>query len=100
MKVNYENKKNEAMPRLRFSKADKRYNEIKRGLLAGVDESIEIAPRVLSRELKQLCEFKILKRHDFKTLPPKVEYSLTDAGESFLPVIEAMHLWGVKFLRG
>ncbi len=75
-----------------------RYNEIKRGLLAGHDETQEVAPRVLSRELKQLCEFKVISRMDFQTHPPKVEYSLTDAGVSFLSVIESMHKWGMKYI--
>jgi DNA-binding HxlR family transcriptional regulator len=75
-----------------------RYNEIKRGLLVGDLNSEEVAARVLSRELKQLCAFGLLSRKDFRTLPPKVEYSLTKAGVSFLPVIEKMHDWGMKYL--
>jgi len=75
-----------------------RYNEIRRGLLVGDINSAEVAARVVSRELKQLCDFGLLSRKDFQTLPPKVEYSLTKAGLSFIPVIGKMHEWGMKYL--
>lgn len=75
-----------------------RYSEIRRGLVTNPQDTGQIAARVLSRELKQLCEFGLLKRKDFQTVPPKVEYSLTPMGKSFLPVIRAMHEWGAKHL--
>ncbi len=81
-----------------LSEGPLRYNELRRGLLSGAEGTEEVAARVLSRELKQLCEYGLLRRHDYKTVPPKVEYSLTASGQSFLPVIRAMHDWGVKHL--
>jgi DNA-binding HxlR family transcriptional regulator len=32
-------------------------------------------------------------------VPPKVEYSLTDLGKTLQPVLDAMHLWGKKYLE-
>ncbi|UOK59697.1 winged helix-turn-helix transcriptional regulator [Bacillus sp. OVS6] len=33
----------------------------------------------------------------FKEVPPKVEYSLTDLGRSFVPVLNTMCEWGYKY---
>jgi DNA-binding HxlR family transcriptional regulator len=76
----------------------RRYGEIKSGLLRGGDGSSEIAPRVLSRELKALAAFGLIARKDYGTVPPKVEYRLTPAGKSFVPVIDAIRKWGTRHL--
>ena len=76
----------------------RRYGEIRTGLLRGASGSNEIAPRVLSRELKALAEFGLIQRKDFGTVPPKVEYRLTRAGKSFVPVIAAIRRWGERHL--
>jgi len=76
----------------------RRYGEIRSGLLRGADGSAEIAPRVLSRELKALAEFGLIQRKDYVTVPPKVEYRLTPVGRSFVPVIDAIRKWGHRHL--
>jgi DNA-binding HxlR family transcriptional regulator len=78
----------------------RRYGEIRSGLLQGLDGSAEIAPRVLSRELKALREFGLIERKDFGVVPPKVEYRLTRTGQSFIPVIEGIRNWGSRHLTG
>jgi hypothetical protein len=35
----------------------------------------------------------------YKEVPPKVEYSLTAKGKSFIPVMESMGEWGEKHIR-
>ena len=40
---------------------------------------------MLSRELKTLAAFGLIKRTDYQVVPPKVEYSLTSLGQSLLP---------------
>jgi DNA-binding HxlR family transcriptional regulator len=65
----------------------RRYSEIRTGLLSGATGTREIAPRVLSRELKALAETGMIARKDFGLVPPKVEYRLTEAGERFVPII-------------
>jgi len=75
-----------------------RYGEIRTGLLRGSDGSSEIAPRVLSRELKALTESGLIDRKDFGVVPPKVEYRLTRKGRSFVPVIAAIKDWGTRHL--
>jgi DNA-binding HxlR family transcriptional regulator len=76
----------------------RRYSEIRTGLLRGNEASREIAPRVLSRELKALTETGLIDRKDFGVVPPKVEYRLTRKGRSFLPVIAAIRNWGSRHL--
>ena len=76
----------------------KRYSEIRTGLLRGVEGSSEIAPRVLSRELKALTESGLIDRRDYGVVPPKVEYRLTRKGKSFVPVIAAIRNWGTRHL--
>jgi len=75
-----------------------RYGEIRAGLLRGVEGTQEIAPRVLSRELKALTQSGLIDRKDFGFVPPKVEYRLTRKGRSFIPVISAIRRWGVRHL--
>src|SRR5258705_12788837 len=75
-----------------------RYSEIRTGLLRGADGSREIAPRVLSRELKSLTEAGLIDRKDFGVVPPKVEYRLTRKGRSFVPVISAIRDGGTRHL--
>ena len=78
----------------------RRYGEIKKGLLRDIDGSQEIAPRVLSRELKTLAAFGLIKRTDYQVVPPKVEYSLTSLGQSLLPILTPMVEWGRQHLSG
>ena len=76
----------------------RRYGEIRNGLLRGAAGSAEIAPRVLSRELKALADSGLIARKDYGTVPPKVDYRLTPKGKSFVPVIDAIRRWGHRHL--
>ena len=76
-----------------------RYGEIRSGLLRGTQGSGEIAPRVLSRELKALTESGLVDRKDYGVVPPKVEYRLTPKGRSFVPIIAAIRTWGARHLN-
>jgi DNA-binding HxlR family transcriptional regulator len=77
-----------------------RYNEIRRGLLRGARGTREIPARVLSRELKALTSAGIVERRDYGVVPPKVEYTLTVTGKSFVPVIAVIRDWGERHLTG
>ena len=57
-----------------------RCGQIRSGLLRGSDGTREIAPRVLSRELKALTQTGLIDRKDYGVVPPKVEYRLIAAG--------------------
>lgn len=71
-----------------------RYGEIQRSLMASC-QGKAITPRVLSRELKELVERRLILRKDYLQVPPKVEYSLTPLGASLMPMLEEIVRWGV-----
>jgi DNA-binding HxlR family transcriptional regulator len=78
----------------------RRYGELRSSLLRGAAGTPEIAPRVLSRELKALAQSGMIARKDFGVVPPKVEYRLTPIGRSFIPVIAEIRKWGARHLGG
>lgn len=56
-----------------------------------------LSKRVLSRELKELEEAKLINREEFKEKILRVEYSLTDIGSDVLPVLNTLNDWGHKY---
>lgn len=58
-----------------------------------------ISTRMLTKELKHLERNGIVRRVPYATVPPKVEYSLTDIGKSTAPVIDAISQWGDRYLQ-
>lgn len=55
-----------------------------------------ISRKVLTEQLKLLEKDGLVKRKQYKEIPPRVEYSLTDLGESLSPVMEEIAMWGNK----
>lgn len=58
-----------------------------------------IAPKVLSKELKDLEMNHLVKRTICDTKPITVEYELTDLGKSFSDVLDAMADWGIAYRK-
>lgn len=56
-----------------------------------------ITRKVLTEQLKELEEDGIVRRVAYKELPPRVEYSLTEKGLAFLPILEQIKEWNLKF---
>lgn len=52
--------------------------------------------RVLNVHLKELEEHELITKKIYPVTPPKVEYSLTDFGETLIPVISSLGQWGDK----
>ena len=52
----------------------------------------------LSVQLKALEESGLVRRVQYETIPLKVEYSLTEIGQKFHPVITAMEDWGNEYI--
>lgn len=52
----------------------------------------------LSVQLKSLEEYGLVQRVQYEAIPPRVEYSLTEIGEKFHPVIAAMEKWGNEYI--
>ncbi len=67
-----------------------RYGELKR-LIPSISE------RVLSRELRELESNSLITRTEFKEKVLRVEYTLTDAGNEVLPVLDALTQWGTRY---
>lgn len=53
-----------------------------------------ITHKMLSSQLKELENEAIILRKEYPQVPPKVEYSLTEKGESLIPLVVAMCDWG------
>jgi DNA-binding HxlR family transcriptional regulator len=64
-----------------------RFNELRRRLGA-------ITQRMLTKQLRELEADALITRKIYPQVPPKVEYSLSEDGESMRPVIRALELWG------
>ena len=54
----------------------------------------EITESSLTKQLRELEADGFIIRHDFHEVPPRVEYTLTELGESFLIVLDHMKEWG------
>jgi DNA-binding HxlR family transcriptional regulator len=57
-----------------------------------------ISPRTLAERLRALEAEGIVERHSYPESPPRVEYELTQKGESLLPIIDAMRDFGHEWL--
>lgn len=53
-----------------------------------------ISKRMLTASLRELEDDKIISRKVYAVVPPRVDYSLTEIGQSLLPVIDLMYKWG------
>ncbi|MEG3438108.1 helix-turn-helix domain-containing protein [Pannus brasiliensis CCIBt3594] len=53
-----------------------------------------ISQKVLTQQLRELEIDGIIHREVYPQIPPKVEYSLTQIGESLQPIIWQLHRWG------
>ena len=69
-----------------------RFNELKKNL--------GISQRMLSLTLKELERDGLVSRTYHPTIPPKVEYTLTDMGQSFREPVSALGHWALENLAG
>ncbi len=51
----------------------------------------------LTKELRMLEEYGLVHREVYKEVPPKVEYSLTELGIKFIPVLQAIENWAKEY---
>jgi DNA-binding HxlR family transcriptional regulator len=57
-------------------------------------ESLGIAPNMLTRRLKGLVESGLLEKRRYQDRPPRYEYVLTERGRDFRPVLWTLLSWG------
>lgn len=74
-----------------LSKEPVRFNELQRRLP-------DLTQATLSKQLKTLTEFGLIDRKEYPQIPPKVEYSLSEMGKKFKPVLEALSVWGNEYI--
>lgn len=68
-----------------------RYGELKKILE-------KISHKILSDQLSELVESGLVHKEIYNQIPPKVEYSLTEKGESIIPILDMMHKWGLEYM--
>ncbi len=56
-----------------------------------------ISRKVLTEQLKELEEDGLLERLAYKEIPPRVEYKLSAKGLAFLPILESIKEWNLKY---
>lgn len=75
-----------------FEEEKIRYNELKRQIKG-------ITNMMLTKSLRELEEDNIIIRTQYTTIPPKVEYSLSERGKALLPVLSELSKWGEEQMR-
>ena len=68
-----------------------RYNELRR-LIPNVSQ------KMLTQQLRDLEDHHLISRTVYNTVPPQVEYRLTEAGVALIPIMESMDQWGKKYV--
>lgn len=70
----------------------KRFNELRRLLP-------KVTQRMLTRQLRELEEDRLVERTIYPEVPPKVEYSLSEFGKTLEPILKVLQTWGVEYLE-
>jgi len=74
--------------------AKRRFSELRRLLGDACGQ------KVLTQQLREMERDGLVRRKIYAQVPPKVEYSLTPAGKSLRPVVDAMVKWAARKRRG
>ncbi|MBE5911920.1 winged helix-turn-helix transcriptional regulator [Pseudobutyrivibrio sp.] len=69
-----------------------RFNELKNSLDG-------ISQKVLTDSLRSMEEDGIITRTVYPEVPPRVEYALSELGESMRPIIKSMEKWGTDYKK-
>lgn len=73
-----------------LSDGPRRFTQLERSLKG-------ISPRTLSQRLDDLENHQIVTKRQFAETPPRIEYTLTEKGRDFIPVLKQMANWGTKY---
>lgn len=69
-----------------------RFNELKKDLDG-------ISQKVLTDSLRAMEEDGIITRTVYPEVPPRVEYALSELGETMRPILDAMMQWGIDYKK-
>ena len=70
----------------------KRFGELKKSIG-------HVTQKVLTVQLRDMEEKKLLTRKVYAEVPPRVEYTLTETGYSLKPILDSMVIWGSAYQR-
>ena len=73
-----------------LSSGIKRFNELQK--------SIDITQATLANQLKKLEGEGLISRKVYAEVPLRVEYSLTEIGKQFQPVLDSVQDWGSQYI--
>ena len=65
----------------------KRFGELKKSLGS-------VSQKILTAQLRDMEQNGLVHRQVYAEVPPRVEYSLTQLGQSLRPILDAMYAWG------
>ena len=71
-----------------------RFSELKRAF-----EDSSLTQKMLTQHLKDLEKDELVSRKSFNEVPPRVEYSLTEKGIKFIPILDMMEKWGQDYIE-
>lgn len=69
-----------------------RYKELERKVVG-------ITATMLTKCLRELENDQLIHREQYPTIPPTVEYSLTERGKTLIPALESVYQWGEKQMQ-
>ncbi len=59
----------------------------------------KVTQKMLTQQLRELESDGLVHRQVYAEVPPRVEYSLTELGQSVVPILEQMCQWGKDYLE-
>lgn len=59
----------------------------------------QVTQKMLTQQLRELEESGLVHRLVYTQVPPKVEYSLTEAGKNLLPILALLCQWGLDYIN-
>ena len=68
----------------------KRFGELKKSIGS-------VSQKVLTAQLRDMEQSGLVNRKVYAEVPPRVEYSLTELGQSLKPILDAMSNWGEDY---
>jgi len=74
-----------------LSEKTMRFNELKRTLP-------NLTQTTLTKQLRMMEDHGLIMRTVYNQIPPKVEYSLSQLGRQFKPVLDELEIWGNQYI--
>ena len=69
-----------------------RFSELNKGIKG-------ISQKMLTQQLRQMETDRLIRRKVYPEVPPRVEYSLTELGQTLKPILDAMSHWGTDHIN-